>query len=109
MLPFVYNRLPQRTRDNIALDVLLAPGQKAAFEFHVTNWLGKSGDKPILPEAVKLKAANTVCFYGVDEKADALCPLLDASQTRTVAMPDGHHLGGDYDALAAQILGFLPK
>jgi phosphatidylglycerol lysyltransferase len=109
VLPFVYNRLPQRTRDNIALNVLLAPGQKAAFEFHVVNWLGKSGDKPILPEAVKLKAANTVCFYGTDEKADALCPLLNASQTRTVAMPGGHHLGGDYDALAAQMLGFLPK
>lgn len=109
VLPFIYNRLPPRTRDSIKLNVLLAPGQKAAFEFHVTNWLGKSGDKPILPEAVKLKAANTVCFYGTDEKADALCPLLDASQTRTVAMPGGHHLGGDYDALAAQMLGFLPR
>jgi phosphatidylglycerol lysyltransferase len=109
VLPFVYNRLPQRTKDSIRLNVLLAPGQKAAFEFHVANWLGKSGDKPILPEAVKLKAANTVCFYGTDEKADALCPLLDASQTRTVAMPGGHHLGGDYDALAAQMLGFLPR
>lgn len=109
VLPFVYNRLPQRTKDSIQLNVLLAPGQKAAFEFHVANWLGKSGDKPILPEAVKLKASHTVCFYGTDEKADALCPLLDASQTRTVAMPGGHHLRGDYDALAAQILGFLPR
>ena len=109
VLPFVYNRLPQRTKDSIRLNVLLAPGQRAAFEFHVANWLGKSGDKPILPEAVKLKAANTVCVYGIDEKADALCPLLDATQTRMVAVPGGHHLGGNYDALTAQLLGFLPR
>lgn len=38
-----------------------------------------------------------------------LCSLLDASQTRTVGMPGGHHLGGDYDALAAQMLGVLPR
>lgn len=109
VLPFIWNRLPQRTRDSIKLNVLLAPGHKAAFEFHVANWLGKSGDKPIAPEAKKMSAANTLCVYGTDEKADSLCPVLDASNTRVLGLPGGHHLSGDYEGLAAQILGAVPK
>lgn len=103
VLPFALNRLPAGTRARVQLAALLGPGQKASFEFHVSNWIGPSGDKPILPEARKLSASNTLCVYGESEK-DSLCPELSPAQARQLPLTGGHHFGGDYEALAGKIL-----
>ena len=108
VLPFALNRLPAATRSRVHLSALLGVGQKASFEFHLSNWMGPSGDKPIAPEARKLSAANTICVYGQDER-DSLCPELAPVNARAIALSGGHHFGGDYDALAARILDALPK
>lgn len=107
VLPFAINRLPARTRASVRLTALLGLGQKAAFEFHVTHWIGASGDRPIAPEAQKLSAANTLCIHGSDER-DSLCPQLAPKHVRALALPGGHHFGGDYDALAGRILEAVP-
>ena len=103
VLPFALNRLPPGTRARVQLAALLGPGQKASFEFHVSNWIGPSGDKPILPEARKLSASSTLCVYGESEK-DSLCPDLSPAQARQLPLTGGHHFGGDYEALAGKIL-----
>ncbi|WP_022981435.1 virulence factor family protein [Ideonella sp. B508-1] len=103
VLPFALNRLPPGTRARVQLAALLGPGQKASFEFHVSNWIGPSGDKPILPEARKLSASNTLCVYGESEK-DSLCPELSPAQARPLPLTGGHHFGGDYEGLAGKIL-----
>jgi type IV secretory pathway VirJ component len=109
VLPFAFNRLPEGSRARVRLTALLGPGQEAAFEFHVTNWIGRNGDRPIAPEARRMPGASTLCFYGADERADSLCPLLAGTGAQLIAMPGGHHLGGDYEALAARILAGLPR
>ena len=103
VLPFALNRLPAATRARVRLAALLGPGQKASFEFHLTNWLGPSGELPIAPEALKLSAASTLCIYGVEEK-DSLCPQLSPDHARAMPLQGGHHFGGQYEALAAQII-----
>lgn len=108
VLPFAFNRLPEATRAKVRLTALLGPGEKASFEFHVSNWIGKSGDRPIAPEARKLPSSATLCIYGADERKDSLCPLLEGSGMNVVAMPGGHHLGGDYRALGARVLAAVP-
>ncbi|HEY2256355.1 MAG TPA: AcvB/VirJ family lysyl-phosphatidylglycerol hydrolase [Variovorax sp.] len=108
VLPFAFNRLPARTRGSVRLVALLGPGRQASFEFHVSNWLGPSGDRPIAPELQSMSAAATLCFYGADERKDSLCPQLAAANARVVSIPGGHHLGGDYNALAMRILAALP-
>jgi type IV secretory pathway VirJ component len=108
VLPFAINRLPHRTRARVRLTALLGLGQKASFEFHVSNWIGPSGDKPIAPEARKLLAADTVCIYGQAEK-DSLCPQLAPAHVRPLPLAGGHHFGGDYDQLAMRILDAAPK
>jgi type IV secretory pathway VirJ component len=108
VLPFALNRLPAATRANVRLTALLGPGQKASFEFHLTNWIGPSGDRPIAPEALKLSAASTLCIYGVQEK-DSLCPELAPAHARAMALTGGHHFGGDYAALATLILDAMPR
>lgn len=108
VLPFAYNRLPERTRASVKLLGLLGPGEKAAFEFHVSNWIGKSGDQPIAPEAKRLPAGLALCVYGTEEKADSLCPQLDPAQAKILPMPGGHHLGENYEDLAAKVLQAAP-
>jgi type IV secretory pathway VirJ component len=108
VLPFALNRLPAATRASVRMTALLGPGQKASFEFHLTNWIGPSGDRPIAPEALKLSAASTLCIYGAAEK-DSLCPELAPEHARAVALTGGHHFGGDYAALAALILDAMPR
>jgi type IV secretory pathway VirJ component len=108
VLPFAINRLPAATRASVRLTALLGPGQKASFEFHLANWIGPSGDRPIAPEALKLAAASTLCIYGAAEK-DSLCPELAPEHARAVALTGGHHFGGDYAALAALILDAMPR
>jgi len=108
VLPFAFNRLPARTRASVRLTALLGLGQKASFEFHVSNWIGPSGDKPIAPEAAKLAAVRTLCIYGQDER-DSLCPQLAPGHVQAVPLAGGHHFGGGYDMLAARILDAVPK
>jgi type IV secretory pathway VirJ component len=108
VLPFAFNRLPARTRSSVRLTALLGLGQKASFEFHLSNWIGPSGDKPIAPEAAKLAAVRTLCIYGQDER-DSLCPQLAPGHVQAVPLAGGHHFGGEYDALAARILDAIPK
>ena len=108
VLPFALNRLPSATRASVRLTALLGPGQKASFEFHLTNWIGPSGDLPIAPEALKLSAANTLCIYGQEEK-DSLCPELSPVHAQVMRLAGGHHFGGEYGVLAARILDAMPR
>jgi len=107
VLPFALNRLPAATRASVRLTALLGPGQKASFEFHLTNWMGPSGDLPIAPEALKLSATDTLCVYGLEEK-DSLCPELSPEHARAMPLAGGHHFSGEYGALAARILDAMP-
>ena len=108
VLPFALNRLPAATRASVRLTALLGVGQKASFEFHLANWMGPSGDLPIAPEALKLRAASTLCIYGVEEK-DSLCPELAPDHARAMPLAGGHHFGGDYDELARLIVDAMPR
>ncbi len=108
VLPFALNRLPRATRASVRLTALLGPGQKASFEFHMTNWIGPSGDLPVAPEALKLSAASTLCIYGLEEK-DSLCPQLAPGHARSMPLAGGHHFGGEYGALAARIIEAMPR
>jgi type IV secretory pathway VirJ component len=107
VLPFVLNRLPVATRARVRQTTLLALGQKASFEFHVANWIGPSGDHPIEPEALRLDAARTLCIYGTAER-DSPCPRLAPDHVHAIALPGGHHFGGDYARLADLIVSQLP-
>ena len=103
VLPFAVNRLPAATRDLVQLTTLIGLGKNAAFEFHVTNWLGGSGDTPIKPETDRLSANDTLCLFGEDDD-DSLCPEIGAAHARVINLSGGHHFGGDYRKLADLIV-----
>lgn len=109
VLPFAVNRLPTTTRDRVQRTVLMGLGERAAFEFHLDNWIGgdHDNDLPILPEAQRLLAADTLCIHG-DGEDGSLCPKLAPLHARELALPGGHHFDGDYARLASAILGDTP-
>ncbi|HUI59026.1 MAG TPA: AcvB/VirJ family lysyl-phosphatidylglycerol hydrolase [Steroidobacteraceae bacterium] len=105
VLPFVVNRLPPATRALVRLTTLIGVSGTAAFEFHVSNWIG-SGDEglPVRPEIEKLSSVDTLCVYG-DDDAETICPKVSPQHARVIELPGGHHFGGNYLPLAQLILG----
>lgn len=103
VLPFAINRLPPATAAMLRYTALLGLGRKAAFEFHLSHWLGPSGDHPIEPEARRLERERTLCVHGRDER-DSLCPVLAGANAQSVELPGDHHFGGDYARVAALIV-----
>ncbi|MBV9343480.1 MAG: virulence factor family protein [Gammaproteobacteria bacterium] len=107
VLPFVANRLPPALRARVQSVSLLGIDAHAAFEVHVTDWVGgDAGGTPTEPEVARLNPLPVLCLYGAGE-ADSICPrlatsaLLEREQVGT-----GHHFGGEYATLAERILAF---
>jgi type IV secretory pathway VirJ component len=110
VMPFAVSRLPDITLDQVALVALMGLSDKAAFEFHMSNWVSAVDDGlPTQPEMDKLRAKPPVlCMYGIDDD-ESLCPKLDPQKFKLIKLEGGHHFGGDYDQLAQLILDAVPK
>ncbi|VVD83131.1 putative type iv secretory pathway virj component-related protein [Pandoraea communis] len=109
VLPFMVNRLPPVARERVGLLVLMGLGQKADFEFRMTNWVMSSQNGlPIRPEVERLPDGMAMCVYGADEN-DSNCPGLDPKRVQVVKMPGGHHFDGNYTGLADVILQGVGK
>lgn len=107
--PFIVNRLPGVLRSELALLALLAPAERASFQFHWADLLtdtSKPSDAPILPELERLRGTPVLCVYGSDEK-ESLCRLADTSAVHVDKRAGRHHFDGAYETVAAEILRYL--
>ena len=104
VMPFLVNRLPTSALARINSVSLLGLSDTAAFEFHVSSWLGGGGDahRPTAPEVARLSVPVT-CVHGTDEK-DSACLALNDQHVRIVRLGSGHHFGGNYERLVELIL-----
>jgi type IV secretory pathway VirJ component len=108
-MPFMVNRLPAASRAMIGLTALLGISDSAVFEFHLANWVGDpGGGLPTAPELARWSGSPYVCIYGEDD-ADSACSQLTGHDGSSVKMSGGHHFGGSYAQIAAEILQRLPK
>jgi type IV secretory pathway VirJ component len=101
-LPFMINGLPAATRQDIAAVALLGPGLRTAFAVDAPDRY------PLLPELEKMSDLPLVCVYGTREK-ESLCRMTIPAAATIVAIPGGHHFGGDYDRIAQAILDALKQ
>jgi len=108
VLPFLVSRLPAELRSRVAGVGLLGLSSRAAFEFHVAGWLREEGDSrySTVAELARLQGLRVACLYGEDDHASA-CRSLPAGEARAVALPGGHHFGGDYPRLATTLMQAL--
>jgi type IV secretory pathway VirJ component len=109
VIPAVLNRMPADVADHVVLSVLLGPSHEADFQFHVTSWLGNTGDAalPTVPELQKLKGRKIVAFYGEDE-TESLCDDVPPDLIKCIQLKGGHHFNNDYDTIVQQILPLIP-
>ncbi len=108
-MPFMVNRLPATTRSLVDLTALLGISDNALFEFHVSNWIGQAGGGlPTRPELARWSGSPYVCIYGAED-GDSVCEQLAGKDGTAVKLPGGHHFGGSYAEIAAEILQHLPK
>jgi type IV secretory pathway VirJ component len=107
-LPFMVNRLPAATRRMVGLTALLGLSSTADFQFHFSNWLRQStGGLPTRPELERWSGSPYLCLYG-SQDADAVCGKLTGAAGSSVKMSGGHHFGGGYREITAEILSRLP-
>jgi type IV secretory pathway VirJ component len=93
----------------VGLTTLLGISDNALFEFHMSNWLGNSAKGvATAPELQRWSGAPYLCLYG-EQDHDAACTQVAGKDAIVVKMPGGHHFGGAYANVAAQILSRLPK
>jgi type IV secretory pathway VirJ component len=111
ILPFVVNRLPPHMRTRVRLTAMLSLGDRAEFEFHLSNWLSGNDDDetlPIAPELQRMAGMRALCVYSDEDEEDdedkSACTDAASNTVRTANLPGGHHFGGDYDRVAALIL-----
>ena len=106
VLPFAYQRLPEKLRAKVSLISLLGFARGADFEVRVTGWLGLPASRtalPAMPEIAKVPPSLVQCIYGAEE-TDTLCPGLAGSGAEVVRIPGDHHFGRNYTELSRIIL-----
>jgi type IV secretory pathway VirJ component len=104
----VAGRLPAEARARLRLVALLGPGTFAELEVHALDLFSSVRRPSALPTEDAVRAAGgaapVLCVQGSEER-DSLCPrLADVPWVTRVVLRGGHHLGGDYRALARLVL-----
>jgi phosphatidylglycerol lysyltransferase len=111
ILPFAYERLTQEAKQWVVQISLLGFASTTDFEISIAGWLGAAASKdaaPTIPALASIDPRMIQCFYGGDE-SDSVCPQLGGNEAEIIRVGSGHHFGGDYDALARDILTGLRR
>ncbi|MGA1799465.1 AcvB/VirJ family lysyl-phosphatidylglycerol hydrolase [Sphingomonas sp. 4RDLI-65] len=99
--------LPPSLRAKIAGIVLVVPEDTVEFRASPGEILDAwTPTTDALPTARALTWAPVLCVSGIEEPA-SLCPLLTQPNVRRVALPGGHPLHRDVDALYATVSRFV--
>lgn len=106
VLPFIANNLSAETQGKISLVALLGMGKTAAFEFRLSSWMNadKNSDRLLIsPEIEKMKWANSICIYGIDDTA-ANCLPIENLGVKAISMSGDHHFDEKYEELVMHII-----
>lgn len=101
--------LPAALRPRIASVILVVPGETVFFRADPLGFAYRG--TPDSLAAHTLPAIDWVpltCIYGVAEP-DSACPSVRGANTHVVAMPGGHFLKNDHDALLGQVMAAIRR
>ena len=104
VLPLIVNHLPEAVRGRITAISLIAPERKTQLKVQLRDLLPglESRGEDVAPQ-IKMLKVPTQCIYGEGD-SDALCPDLKGPAEQAVAIGAGHHLSGEYGAIADCII-----
>jgi type IV secretory pathway VirJ component len=108
VIPPAWSKLSAGTRDKIKLIALMGLEPTASYEISIAGYLGvnTTDEIDIRPDLKSLPPGKVMCFYGTEEKTDGdtACTLPEMSGATLMERSGGHHLDGDYEAMAKDIL-----
>jgi type IV secretory pathway VirJ component len=108
VLPGMLSKLSPDAAAAVRAVVLLSPGLYTDYEVHISEWIGlgsDTGEIAIFPELQRFKEVKKLlCVYGEEEQSESLCPKLEGTGARIVALSGSHHFDGDYEPVAKLIL-----
>lgn len=110
VMPFMVNRLNEKTKAALLSVNLLNPSTTVDFTFHLSGWLNNSDDAPyeLYPEVAQWSQWPGNCFYS--ETKDSLCEKIKSTRVDTpnsqqfFYLPGDHHFDGNYEKLTGLIL-----
>lgn len=108
VMPFIYNALPEEIRGKVKQLVLLSPSQFTDMEVHLSNMIGKPGNKGMSVPAALNKIVHTplLLIFGEQEKDFSLAALTIRGYKHLV-LPGGHTYGDDAAGVVGKILEVL--
>lgn len=99
MMHVALSQLPRADRSSIGLVALVVPGATVEYRASPSEiFTFAMAESDALPTARQLSWTSLLCIQGRDETA-SLCPLLHQPNAQSVALPGGHRLNGDVDAV----------
>ncbi|MDZ7894770.1 MAG: AcvB/VirJ family lysyl-phosphatidylglycerol hydrolase [Sphingobium sp.] len=107
MVATIAPQLPPELRAKVAAIALIVPGEHVYFRADPLGfaYMGKPDAQPA--DAVRaIDWAPVICIQGAEE-TDSLCPRLAGSAVRASALPGGHYLHHDADAVVRAVVGNL--
>lgn len=111
ILPFVVNLLPRDLASRTRVVALLAPAERAGFQFRWIDLFTNASspdDLPILPQVDSIIGPKVLCVYGKKEK-ESLCRQHLPPSVMVYPRNGGHHFDGNYDAIGDLILKVLGR
>lgn len=109
VLAAVLPALPADLRQRVAAVVLVVPGRQVFFRTDPTNitYLG-TPDGDALRGIRAITWAPITCIHGVEE-TDSACPPTHQRNVTNIAMPGGHFLDFDTDAIVHNVMGAIAR
>lgn len=99
MLHVALSKLPRADRSSIGLVALVVPGATVQYRASPSEiFTFAMAESDAWPTARQITWTPLLCIQGREE-ASSLCPLLHQPNARSVALPGGHRLNGDVDAV----------
>lgn len=98
----VYQDLDPAVRSRVQVVSLLALTHDVTYG--IGFWHVAAERRKTTPAVRAIVGPLVQCIVGKDDGRRSGCRGLDRQQTEIVAVPGGHHFGGDYDALARLVL-----
>jgi type IV secretory pathway VirJ component len=103
IIPIAVAYLPANLRSRITRIILTVPATQAYLQVSPAEMLGTARpDLPLLPFVRQLPPVPLTCIYGIQER-DSLCRMLAGPKIHSVALPGGHALHRDGDAVLAAV------
>ncbi|KFF13198.1 hypothetical protein IW20_18040 [Flavobacterium hydatis] len=105
IVPFVYNRIPEKFKKSITGLGLLSPSKETDFEVHVTELLdiNTSSGFSVPNEINKINDIHPICFFGKDED-DLPIKEISKENAKIIYLDGGHHYTDAFVAIAKEML-----